>query len=210
MMGQERDEDHISPENQKFIIDTTDELIGELGSRFDRALLTPSIRILGVCAPGETYTLELKILLELFRQDGAAATFLGEGKTADEIVEFAKRFVPNIICLSCTSSECILAALELVRSLKSALPDQIILAGGSAAIDYASDLLAAGCFELSSTREQARRTVRRYALQRARSRMGAAARVFPGFTLKLESSDQDTDANEALEAAPLTTKEGRL
>jgi hypothetical protein len=40
--------------------------------------------------------------------------------------------------------------------------------------------------------------------------MGAAARVFPGFTLKLESSDQDTDANEALEAAPLTTKEGRL
>ncbi len=41
MMGQERDEDHISPENQKFIIDTTDELIGELGSRFDRALLDP-------------------------------------------------------------------------------------------------------------------------------------------------------------------------
>jgi predicted PurR-regulated permease PerM/methylmalonyl-CoA mutase cobalamin-binding subunit len=206
MMGQERAEDHISPENQKFIVDTTDELIGELGSRFIRPLLTPRIRLLGICAPGEIHTLGLKILLELFRQDGVAATFLGEGKTAEEIVEFAKRFVPNIICLSCTFSECIPAALELVRSLKAALPGQIVLAGGNAAIEHASDLLAAGCFELSSTREQARRTVRRYALQRARSRMGAAGRFLPGFTLKLESND-DSNPNDALASGTLPTKE---
>jgi predicted PurR-regulated permease PerM/methylmalonyl-CoA mutase cobalamin-binding subunit len=207
MMGQERAEDHISPESQKFIVDTTDELIGELGSRFDRPLLTPRIRLLGVCAPGETHTLGLKILLELFRQDGVASTFLGEGKTAEEIVEFAKRFIPNIICLSCTYSDCVPAALELVRKLKAALPEQIILAGGSAAVEHGSELLAAGCFELSSTREQARRTVRRYALQRARSRLGAAARLLPGFTLKLESDNQESKPTEPLAAVPLTTKE---
>jgi len=208
MMGQERAEDHISPENQKFIVNTTDELIGELGNRFNRPLLTPRIRVLGVCAPGEIHTLGLKILLELFRQDGVAATFLGEGKTADEIVEFAKRFLPNIICLSCTFSDCIPAALELVRSLKSALPDQIILAGGNAAIEHASDLLAAGCFELSSTREQARRTVRRYALQRARSRIGASApaRLLPGLTLNVESDNQGTSTDDSPAADALLFK----
>jgi methylmalonyl-CoA mutase cobalamin-binding subunit len=207
MMGQERAEDHIGPENQKFIVDTTDQLIGELGSRFIRPLLTPRIRLLGVCAPGDNHTLGLKILLELFRQDGVAATFLGEGKTTEEIIEFAKRFMPNIICLSCTFSDCIPAALELVRGLKAALPDQIVLAGGNAAIEHASELRAAGCYELSSTREHARRTVRRYALQRARSRMGAAGRLLPGFTLTFESNQNANAENAALTDGPLVAKE---
>ena len=207
MMGQERAEDHIGPENQKFIVDTTDQLISELGGRFIRPLLTPRIRLLGVCAPGDNHTLGLKILLELFRQDGVAATFLGEGKTTEEIVEFAKRFMPNIICLSCTFSDCIPAALELVRGLKAALPDQIILAGGNAAIEHASELRAAGCYELSSTREQARRTVRRYALQRARSRLGAAGRLLPGFTLTFESNQNANTENAALTDGPLVVKE---
>jgi predicted PurR-regulated permease PerM/methylmalonyl-CoA mutase cobalamin-binding subunit len=206
MMGQERAEDHISPENQKFIVDTTDQLIGELGGRFIRPLLTPRIRLLGVCAPGDTHTLGLKILLELFRQDGVAATFIGEGKTTEEIVEFAKRFMPNIICLSCIFSDCIPEALELVRGLKAALPDQIILAGGNAAIEHANELLAAGCYQLSSTREQARRTVRRYALQRARSRLGAAGRLLPGFTLTFESNHNAKTEN-ALAEGPLVAKE---
>ncbi|HEY1852899.1 MAG TPA: AI-2E family transporter [Candidatus Binataceae bacterium] len=206
MMGQERAEDHIGPENQKFIVDTTDQLIGELGGRFIRPLLTPRIRLLGVCAPGDTHTLGLKILLELFRQDGVAATFIDEGKTTEEIVEFAKRFMPNIICLSCIFSDCIPAALELVRGLKAVLPDQIILAGGNAAIEHASELLAAGCYELSSTREQARRTVRRYALQRARSRLGVAGRLLPGFTLTFESN-QNAKSDNALSDGPLVVKE---
>jgi predicted PurR-regulated permease PerM/methanogenic corrinoid protein MtbC1 len=192
MMGQERTEDHISQQNQQFIVDTTDELIDELGSRFRRPLLIPPLRVLGVCAPGEVHTLGLKILLELLRQDGVAATFLGEGKTAAEIEGYAKRFVPHIICLSCTVSECLPAAFELVHSLKAALPDQIILAGGEAAIVHSTDLLAAGCFQVVSTREQARRIVRRYVLQRARSRVGAAARLVPGFTLKVNSSNEES------------------
>jgi len=190
LMGQERTDDHISPENQNFIVDTTEEIVGELGSRFNRPLLIPPLRSVGVCAPGEVHTLGLKILLELLRQDGVAATFLGGGKTSAEIEEFAKRFSPNIICLSCTCSHWIPATVDLIRAIKSALPNQIILAGGEAANAHSAELLAAGCFEVSATREQARRTVRRYALQRARSRLGAAARVLPGFTLKRASADE--------------------
>ena len=184
MMSQERIDDHISPENQKFIVDTTEGLVGELGSRFNRPLLIPPLRLVGVSAPGEVHTLGLKILLELLRQDGVAATFLGDGKSAAEVEEFAKRFFPNIISISCTCTECIPAMLELVRTIKSALPNQIILAGGDAANAHIAELLEAGCFEISATLEQARRTVRRYALQRARSRVGVPSRGLPGFTLK--------------------------
>jgi MerR family transcriptional regulator, light-induced transcriptional regulator len=190
MMGQERTNDHISQENQQFIVDTTDKLIDELGSRFKRPLLIPPVRVLGLCAPGEVHTLGLKILLELLRQDGVAATFLGEGKTAAEIEGYAKRFVPHIICLSCTSSECIPAASDLVRSLKAALPGQIVLAGGEAVIEQASDLIAAGCSQVVSAREQARRIVRRYILRRAKDRIGATAQAMPGFTLNVDSTDE--------------------
>ncbi|MHB8381095.1 MAG: AI-2E family transporter [Candidatus Binataceae bacterium] len=196
LMGQERIDDHISPENQKFIVDTTEELVGELGGRFNRPLLIPPLRLVGVCAPGEVHTLGLKILLELLRQDGVAATFLGDSKTAEEIEAFAKRFVPNIICLSCTTSECAPATIELIRKIKSAVPNQIIIAGGEAANEHIGEMLAAGCFEVSATREQARRTVRRYALQRARSRFGPASRVLPGFTLKPPSDVTETPKEE--------------
>jgi len=208
MMGEERSEDHISLENENFIVATTDELIGELGGRFNPPLLVPRLRLLGVCAPGEVHTLGLKILLELLRQDGVAATFLGEGKTAAEIEEFAKRFAPNIICLSCTSSDCIPAAVELVRSLKSASPEQFILAGGKAALASGSDLLAAGCFEIASTRGQARRTVRRYALQRARSRIGATEPLLPGFKLIVDSNEAKANLdNSPVSATPVNEEQ---
>ncbi|MFZ1887767.1 MAG: AI-2E family transporter [Candidatus Binataceae bacterium] len=202
LMGQERADDHISPENQKFIVDTTEGLVGELGGRFNRPLLIPPVRLVGVCAPGEVHTLGLKILLELLRQDGVAATFLGDSKTAEEIEEFAKRFFPNIICISCTCTESIPAMIDLVGAIKTALPNQIILAGGDAANAHIAELLKAGCFEVSATREQARRTVRRYALQRARSRVGAPARGLPGFTLKPTSPEEpESGAKEPVAVA---------
>jgi len=196
IMGEERTEDHISQENQQFIVDTTDKLIDELGGRFKRPLLIPPLRVLGVCAPGEVHTLGLKIVLELLRQDGVAATFLGEGKTADEIEGHARRFVPHIVCLSCTFSDCIPAASELIRSLRIVLSDQIILAGGEAAIAHSNELLAAGCSQVVSTREQARRIVRRYILRRARARLGVAAQAMPGFTLKVDSSNEGSPPND--------------
>ena len=204
MMGQERTEDHISRENQQFIVDTTDDLIDELGGRFKRPLLIPPLRVLGVCAPGEVHTLGLKIVLELLRQDGVAATFLGKGKTPGEIDQYAKRFVPHIVFLSCTYSDCIPAACDLVRSLKSALPDQMILAGGEAAIAYSADLTAAGCAQTVSTREQARRIVRRYILQRARLRVGAAAPVTPGFTFNTGSPDEASKTTESTVTVPVS------
>ncbi len=83
LMGEERAEDHISDEHQQLIIDTTHQLIPELGNRFVKSRISPSVRALGVMAPGEVHYLGLLMLLELFRKDGVIATFAGQDKSQD-------------------------------------------------------------------------------------------------------------------------------
>src|SRR5208337_2526518 len=59
LMGEERAEDHISDDHQQLSIDTTHQLIPELGNRFVKSRISPSVRALGVMAPGETHYLGL-------------------------------------------------------------------------------------------------------------------------------------------------------
>ena len=47
LMGEERAEDHISDENQRLIIDTTHQLIAELGNRFVKSRISPSVQSTG-------------------------------------------------------------------------------------------------------------------------------------------------------------------
>jgi predicted PurR-regulated permease PerM/methanogenic corrinoid protein MtbC1 len=170
LMGNERELDHISLENQQFILDTTRTLIVELGNRFDKPRTTWRLRVLGVCAPGEVHSLGLLMMLEVLRQDGAAATFIGENKSLVEVREFVGRYAPDLVCLSCSSSECFAAAIELIRILKADSPHFMIVAGGRLAVQEQSQFRAAGSSQVFLTRREARRAIRRFAVQRARTR----------------------------------------
>jgi predicted PurR-regulated permease PerM/methylmalonyl-CoA mutase cobalamin-binding subunit len=170
LMGSERKLDHISQGNQQLILTTTHDLIVELGNRFDKPRSTRRLRVLGVCPPGESHFLGLLMLLELLRQDGAAATFIGENKSLTEVQDFVKRYAPDVICLSCSTDECLPSAIELVRILKSDSPQLMIIAGGCAAQE-SFQLQAAGCSRVFSSRTEARRAIKRFAMQRARTRM---------------------------------------
>ena len=176
LMGNERELDHISQENQQFILDTTRTLIVELGNRFDKPRRTWRLRVLGVCAPGEAHSLGLRMMLEVLRQDGAAATFIGENKSLAEVREFVRRFAPDLICLSCSIAECLPAAVELVRALKADSPHLMIIAGGRLAEQARSQLLAAGCSQVFLSRQEARRAIRRFAMQREQTRPSAGNR----------------------------------
>jgi methanogenic corrinoid protein MtbC1 len=171
LMGEERSEDHISEENQQAIVEATREIIAELGNRLSKPLMAPRLRVLGVCAPGEAHSLGLLMLLELLRQEGAAASFVGDNKSAEEVRGFARRFVPDVVCLSCVVTECLFAAAQLVRDLKMDSPQLIIIAGGAGAIAEPSQLLKAGCSQVCRSKSEVRRLIRRYGLQRARVRV---------------------------------------
>lgn len=167
-MGEERSEDHISQENEHFIIDTTREIIAELGNRLSIPHMAPRLRILGVCAPGEGHNLGLLMLLELLRQEGAAASFVGDNKSAEEVRGFARRFAPDVVCLSCTVTDYLAAAVELVPELKKDSPQLMIIAGGEAATAEPSKLLMAGCSQVCWSKNEARRLIRSFGSRRAR------------------------------------------
>jgi len=167
LAGEEWTENHISRENQQLLIDTTVALVTELGSRLHKPRIRGRLRIVGLCAPGETHRLGMQMLLELLRRTGAAATFLDASSTSNEIRSSVKRYAPDLVFLSCTMSEWVPAAAELVRGLASDFPNLTIIAGGTAAVSQRSELLAAGVSQVCASRNDLRHAVRLYALQRA-------------------------------------------
>jgi len=199
LMGKERAEDHISQENQQLIIDTICVLIGDLGKRFSRPRITPSVRVLGAVAPNENHDLGLLMVLELLRHDGVAASFAGANKSIDELCDLVKRFTPDFVFFSCTMLENLPAALEFVSWVKKNASRVTILAGGSAALSEPQKFLDAGCAEVFPGRSAALRMVRRHILQRARSRF-PGTRLLPGFAI--EPDDESTGADTAGSASP--------
>jgi len=181
LMGEERAEGHISDENQRLIIDTTHQLIAELGNRFVKSRISPSVRVMGVLAPGELHFLGLLMLLELLRKEGAVATFAGENKSPDEISDLVKRFTPDFVFISCMSAECLPAAVGLVAALRSISSRLTIIAGGPPALHQSTELINAGCSQICANPNEARRAVRRFILQRAKSRIPGGARLPRGY-----------------------------
>jgi hypothetical protein len=169
LAGQERIEGHISQENNRLIVEITRGLIKDLGNRFIKPRTKARLRILGICAPGEVHDLGLLILLELLRHSGAAANLIDQ-TTPGGVRDFLKRYAPDMVCLSCTTPECLPAAAELVRGIKLDSPGLVIIGGGAAAVSSPAELLEAGCSQICASRGDARRVMRRFALWRATSR----------------------------------------
>ena len=167
---QERAENHISEENERLIFDTTHHLIGELANRFANARISPSVRVLGAMAPGDGHFLSLLMLLEMLRKDGVVASFSGENKSPAEICDLVKRFTPDFVFVSCVAEECAPAAVELVKAIR-AIPTRVpIVATGPAASEHSEELIEAGSSQICASSNEARRAVRSFILQRAKSR----------------------------------------
>ncbi len=174
LAGEERAENHISQDNLQFILKIIRELIKDLGNRFIRPRTRGRLRVLGLCAPGEVHDLGLLMLLELLRHAGAAAKLADEGKSPDELRGLIKDFAPELVCVSCTVTDCMPAALELIAAIKQDSPALTIIGGGRAALWDATKFVAAGCSEVCGSREEARRSIRRFALNRARSHVAGS------------------------------------
>jgi predicted PurR-regulated permease PerM len=161
LMGEERAGDHISAECQQFIADATTEIVIDLGKRLSRPRGAARMRVLGVTPPAEPHSMGLLFLLEILRQDGAAAVYAGDEKAAENIRSVVRRFGPTAACISCTMTDSIPAALELIQSIKQESPQVRIYAGGKAAVENPIDFLAAGCAQVCANVSEGRRAIRR-------------------------------------------------
>jgi len=170
LAGEEHAENHISDQNQAFIFDTTLSVVKELGNIQNKPKVKRRIRILGVVAPGEVHNLGLMMLLELLRRTGIAANVLDAAKSPAEICAFVSQYVPDMVFLSCTTAECISAAVELVRALIAESPHLTIIGGGASAVSHRAEMREAGAAEVCATRAEVRHVVRLYALRRSVSR----------------------------------------
>jgi len=176
LTGSERSDKHISQDNEDFIVTITRGLITDLGNRSIKPRTAPRLRILGVPAPGEVHDIGLMMLLELLRHSGAAATLI-DPAVPGGIREFIKRYSPDMVCLSCTTTECLPAAAELARGIKLDSPRLTLIAGGDAAVSSPAELLKDGCAQICASRGEARRMMRRFAVWRGESRK---AGIIPG------------------------------
>jgi hypothetical protein len=95
------------------------------------------------------------MLVELLRHTGAAAKLVEESNSPEELRTLVKKFALHLVCFSCTMTECLPAALELVAALRHDFPDLTIFAGGRAALWDVSKMLEAGCDEVCGSREEA-------------------------------------------------------
>ncbi len=169
LAGTQCSEGHIGQDTHQFVIQTTRNLVTEMGDRFVKPRGTPKLRILGFCAPGEVHDLGLMMLLELMRHAGAAANLI-DGKSPAQLRDFVNRYAPDMVSLSCTDTQFLPAAADLLRDLKLDSPDLMILGGGAAALAQPAVLLNAGCSFVCASRGDVRRLMRRFAIWRAKSR----------------------------------------
>ena len=179
LAGEERFENHISEDNERLVFDTTTLLVKELGDRFNKPRFRGRLRIVGIAPPGEVHSLGLIMLLELLRRTGIAANFFGMDKSAEEICAFVKQYAPDMVFISCTTTECMPAALELVRALMTQSPRLTIIGGGVSALVQRTELLEAGATEICGSRGEVRHAVRLYALRRSVSRSSQVSTVRP-------------------------------
>ena len=169
-MGNDFDQGNISVENSHTVVEATRRIIVDLGNRFDKPRARIRRRIVGLCPPGEVHSLGLLMILEILRQDGAIAAFVGENKSALETREFVERYSPDLVCLTCSTAECVASAAALIRDLRAALPGLKVVAGGNAAVAATPELLTAGCLQVFGSVPEARRGIRGLTLGRLTSR----------------------------------------
>jgi len=160
LAAEERAGDHISEELGQFVIETSEKLVIQLGSRISAGRSVSALRALGLFPPNELHSLGLLMLLQVLRRNGVAVQFLSQTADIEEIKNRVKDFSPHFICISCTLQENVGGAIQIVQSLNRDFPELAIVAGGRAALAAAGSFLNAGCRQLCRNRSDAIRWFR--------------------------------------------------
>ena len=111
----------------------TERLIGQLSPGFTQSALqgTRGNAVLG-CVEGERHALGLRMLSDLFRQQGWHVLYLGADVPRADWVRLAVRFNASLVAISAGAQRHAPALRALVQELRAVLPQLTILVGGAA------------------------------------------------------------------------------
>jgi methanogenic corrinoid protein MtbC1 len=126
----ERNELSVADEHLATAI--TERLIGQLSPTFTQRASQPDRGnvVLG-CVAEERHVLGLRMLADLFRQQGWRVLYLGADVPNADFVRLAVRVSADIIAISASTQRHIPAVRELISGLRAALPEVGIIVGGA-------------------------------------------------------------------------------
>jgi methylmalonyl-CoA mutase cobalamin-binding domain/chain len=126
----ERNELSVADEHLATAI--TERLIGQLSSSFNQPANQPERGnvVLG-CVAGERHVLGLRMLADLFRQQGWRVLYLGADVPNADFVRLALRVDADVIAVSAGAHRHLPSVRALICELRAALPDVGIIVGGA-------------------------------------------------------------------------------
>lgn len=126
----ERNELSVADEHLATAI--TERLIGQLSPAFNQPASQPERGnvVLG-CVAEERHVLGLRMLADLFRQQGWRVLYLGADVPNADFVRLAVRVTADVVAISAGAQRHVPAVRELISELRTALPEVGILVGGA-------------------------------------------------------------------------------
>ncbi len=131
-IGELWEQNQLTVAEEHLATSITERLIGQLSPSFNQPL-APVQRgsVLLGCVAGERHVLGLRMLSDLFRQQGWRVLYLGGDVPNSDCVRLAVRVNADLIAISAGSERLIPNVRSLIEELRSVLPNVGIVVGGA-------------------------------------------------------------------------------
>lgn len=126
------EQNQLSVAEEHLATSITEGLIGQLSLSFNQpaAPVQRGSVLLG-CIAGERHVLGLRMLADLFREQGWCVLYLGGDVPNGDWVRLAARVNADLVAISASSERLVPHVQALIAELRSALPKVAILVGGA-------------------------------------------------------------------------------
>ncbi len=133
-IGELWEQNELSVAEEHIATAITERLIAILSPSFRSQHSEPSeghgVIMLG-CVAGERHVLGLRMLADLFREQGWRVLDLGADVPAADWVDLARRYNVDVVAIAMTATRHLTTLKSLIRELKASVPGVKILVGGA-------------------------------------------------------------------------------
>jgi MerR family transcriptional regulator, light-induced transcriptional regulator len=131
-IGELWEKNELSVAEEHLATEITERLIGQLSPSFNpQHAAEERGRVVMGCVAGERHVLGLRMLADLFRQQGWRVLYLGADVPSQDWVRLVTRFNADLVAISAGAERHETQLRELIGALRRARPELEVLIGGS-------------------------------------------------------------------------------